>query len=272
MARRVETPGWALDHGPAADPAAYRPGPLPALWRVRTTVYYLWIAGVTLVMGLWWLPKVMRDPRNAHVLPVVWTGRLLAAARTILGVSVELRGTPPTTDAIIAAKHQSFLDILAIAQACPQRAFIMKKEIMRVPVMGWFAREVGSVPIDRTRGPAARTAMVAAVQKAMRRGLGQLIIYPEGTRTKPGERRPWRGGVAALYAAAGLPCQPVATNAGMFWPRDGMRIRPGVAVIEFLEPVAPGLPSAGLLPRIEPLVETASDRLMADAGLAIPPR
>ena len=81
MARRVETPGWALDHGPAADPAAYRPGPLPALWRVRTTVYYLWIAGVTLVMGLWWLPKVMRDPRNAHVLPVVWTGRLLAAAR-----------------------------------------------------------------------------------------------------------------------------------------------------------------------------------------------
>ena len=119
---------------------------------------------------------------------------------------------------------------------------------------------------------AVSPAALAAVQKAMRRGLGQLIIYPEGTRTKPGERRPWRGGVAALYAAAGLPCQPVATNAGMFWPRDGMRIRPGVAVIEFLEPVAPGLPSAGLLPRIEPLVETASDRLMADAGLAIPPR
>lgn len=261
--------------GPLRDvPAqAYRPGRLPALWWLRTATYYVHVGLATLVLGLWGLPKARRHGRiGALRVSQVWIDYMLRAARWHFGVRVEVRGTPPDFDCIVAAKHQSFLDILAIAQACPQRAFIMKKEIMRVPVMGWFAREVGSVPIDRTRGPAARTAMVAAVQKAMRRGLGQLIIYPEGTRTKPGERRPWRGGVAALYAAAGLPCQPVATNAGMFWPRDGMRIRPGVAVIEFLEPVAPGLPSAGLLPRIEPLVETASDRLMADAGLAIPPR
>ena len=111
-----------------------------------------------------------------------------------------------------------------------------------------------------------------AVQEAMKRGLGQLIIYPEGTRTVPGERRPWKGGVVTLYAASDLPCQPVATNAGMFWPKGGMRVRPGVAVIEFLDPVPPGLPASALLPRVEPTVENASDRLMSAAGLAIPPR
>ena len=78
--------------------------------------------------------------------------------------------------------------------------------------------------------------------------------------------------MVTLYAASDLPCQPVATNAGMFWPKGGMRVRPGVAVIEFLDPVPPGLPASALLPRVEPTVENASDRLMSAAGLAIPPR
>ena len=98
------------------------------------------------------LPQIMRNPARAHVLPIVWTGRLLAAARTILGVSVELRGTPPQGDVIVAAKHQSFLDILAISHAVPQCGFIMKREVMRVPVMGYYARRAGCIPIDRARG------------------------------------------------------------------------------------------------------------------------
>ncbi|SDW40114.1 lysophospholipid acyltransferase family protein [Paracoccus sanguinis] len=272
MARRVEIPGWALDHGPAADPAAYRPGPLPALWRVRTTVYYLWIAGVTLVMGLWWLPKVMRDPRNAHVLPVVWTGRLLAAARTILGVSVELRGTPPTTDAIIAAKHQSFLDILAISHAVPQCGFIMKREVMRVPVMGYYARRAGCIPIDRARGGEAMRQITGEIAERMAgpEGLGQLIIYPEGTRTRPGERRRYKHGVGTVQAATGLNVHPVAVNCGMFWPREGLRIRPGRSVIEFLPPVPPEADPPETVARLEALIEGRSDALMAMAGLALP--
>lgn len=253
--------------------AGYRPGRLPALWWLRSASYYVHVGLATLVLGIWGLPKAMRHGRTGALrVSEVWIGYMLRAARWHYGVQVEVRGTPPTTDCIVAAKHQSFLDILAIAKACPQRAFVMKKEIMRVPIMGWFAREVGSVPIDRSRGSTARAALVAAVRKAQGRGLGQLIIYPEGTRTRPGARRPWKPGVATLYAASNLPCQPVATNAGMFWPRDGLRIRPGVAVIEFLDPIPPGMPPAELLPRVEAQVEAASDRLMAAAGLTLPDR
>lgn len=268
--RRKEQPGWALDPGPA--PAeAYVPRPLPALWPLRTAVYYLWIAGVTLVMGLWWLPQIMARPQRAHVLPIVWTGRLLQAARVILGVSVELRGTPPEGEAIIAAKHQSFLDILAISHAVPQCGFIMKREVMRVPVMGYYARRAGCIPIDRAKGSEAMRQIVTEIQQRRAgEGLGQLIIYPEGTRTRPGERRKYKHGVGTIQAATGLPVHPVAVNCGMFWPRDGMRVRSGRAVIAFLPPLPQGLAPAQLVAAAEAVIEPASDALMADAGLTLP--
>lgn len=264
-------PGWALDRGQAADPAAYRPRPLPALWPLRVAAYYLWIAGVTLFMGLWWLPQIRRDPARAHVLPVVWTGRLLAAARAILGVTVELRGTPPAGEAIIAAKHQSFLDILAISHAVPQCGFVMKREVMRVPVMGYYARLAGCIPIDRGRGAEAMRQIISEIeQRRSAGGLGQLIIYPEGTRTRPGERRKYKHGVGTIQAATGLAVHPVAVNCGMFWPRGGGRIRPGRAVIEFLPPIPSGLGPAEVVAAAEQAIEPASDALMSAAGLALP--
>lgn len=288
MSAPLDRPGWALDPAPAGDllslnipqgsggaqpPVAadprYVPEPLPLLWPLRTAVFYVWIALVTAFMGLWWLPKVRRDPQNAHVLPVIWTGRLLAAARTILGVSVELRGTPPTEDCVIAAKHQSFLDILAIAHAVPQCAFIMKREVLRVPIMGYYARKAGCIPIDRSRGAEAMTRIIREIEasRADQDGLGQLIIYPEGTRTRPGERRKYKHGVGSIQQATGLPVYPVAVNCGMFWPRDGLRVRPGRAVIEFLDPIPAGLSAAQTVQQVETVVEAASDRLMQAAGL-----
>ncbi|HMM09644.1 MAG TPA: lysophospholipid acyltransferase family protein [Paracoccus solventivorans] len=288
MSAPIDQPGWALDPAPAGDllslnipqgsggaqpPVAadprYVPEPLPLLWPLRTAVFYVWIALVTAFMGLWWLPKVRRDPQNAHVLPVIWTGRLLAAARTILGVSVELRGTPPTEDCVIAAKHQSFLDILAIAHAVPQCAFIMKREVLRVPIMGYYARKAGCIPIDRSRGAEAMTRIIREIEasRADADGLGQLIIYPEGTRTRPGERRKYKHGVGSIQQATRLPVCPVAVNCGMFWPRDGLRVRPGRAVIEFLDPIPAGLPAAQTVQQVETVVEAASDRLMQAAGL-----
>lgn len=288
MSAPLDRPGWALDPAPAGDllslnipqgsggaqpPVAadprYVPAPLPLLWPLRTAVFYVWIALVTAFMGLWWLPKVRRDPQNAHVLPVIWTGRLLAAARTILGVSVELRGTPPTEDCVIAAKHQSFLDILAIAHAVPQCAFIMKREVLRVPIMGYYARKAGCIPIDRSRGGEAMTRIIREIEasRADADGLGQLIIYPEGTRTRPGERRKYKHGVGSIQQATRLPVCPVAVNCGMFWPRDGLRVRPGRAVIEFLDPVPAGLSAAQTVQQVETVVEAASDRLMQAAGL-----
>lgn len=256
----------------AAAPSA-APGPLTPWQHVQNALYYLHVALATVVIGLFGLPALLRDGRaGANRVATRWIAYMLWAARLHLGVTCEVRGTPPVGDCIVAAKHQCFLDILVIARALPQRAFIMKKEVMRVPVMGWYAWKVGCIPIDRSRGREAMRAISSEINRRLAaEGLGQLIIYPEGTRTRPGERRPYKHGVSTIRAATGLPVVPVAVNTGLFWPRKGWGIRPGRAVVEFLPPLPADLPAEGFVPRLEAEVETHSDRLMAEAGFPAPP-
>lgn len=248
------------------------PGGLSFWQYVQNVLYYLHIAAATLVMGLFGFVLVIAQGRvGANKVATAWIGYMIWAARLHLGLTCEVRGTPPTEDSIVAAKHQSFWDILVIAHAVPRRAFIMKREVMRVPVMGWYAWKVGCIPIDRTKGRDAMAVISTRINERISGdGLGQLIIYPEGTRTLPGERRSYKQGVATIRAATGLPVVPVAVNTGMFWPRKGWGIRPGRAVVEFLPAIGPDLPQEALMTRLEAEIETRSDLLMAEAGLTLP--
>lgn len=248
--------------------SAVPPGPGGALAWARTVPFYIHIGLATLVIGLWGLPWVLRDRRHANRVATTWLRYLLSCARWHLGLTCEVRGTPPRGDCLVAAKHQSFWDILCLADALPDRAFVMKREVLRVPVMGAYARAVGCIPIDRSRGGEALARIAGEVETAMARpeGLGQLIIYPEGTRTLPGERRRYKQGIAVLAAATGLPVVPVAVNCGLYFPKSGAPIRSGRSVIEFLEPLPPGLRGEALLAELQGRIEPASDRLMAEAG------
>ena len=243
------------------------PGPLGPWQYAQNALYYVHVAVATLVLGLTGIPSVMRHGRaGANRVATRWIGYMLWAARLHMGVSCEVRGTPPTGDCIVAAKHQCFLDILTIAHAVPRRNFIMKRDVMKVPVMGWYAYKVGCIPIDRTKGRDAMKAISAQINKRIAgEGLGQLIIYPEGTRTLPGEHRPFKHGVASIRAATGLPVVPVAVNTGLFWPRKGWGIRPGRAVVEFLPPITAD-EGGDFLARLQDEIETHSDRLLAEAG------
>ncbi len=246
----------------------YHPRRASAFDWPRTVVYYIYAALATVVLGLWGLPQVLVRPERAHRVASLWLGQMLGAARVILGVRVEYRGTPPAGDCIVASKHQSFLDILALAHACPRRAFVMKREVLRVPIMGWFARKVGSIPIDRARGKEAMKQIIAEVEAARARpgGLGQLIIYPEGTRTRPGQRLPYKHGAGTIQRATGLTIHPVAVNCGLFWPKRGIPIRGGTALIEFLPPMGAGHRSGAVMEMLEEQIEPASARLLAEAG------
>lgn len=253
------------------------PGKLSLIWPLRVASYYLHISIATIILGAWGFPKALLHGRDgAQQVATVWTGYLLKAAEWHIGLRVEVRGTPPDFDCVVAAKHQSFLDILALARACPRRAFIMKRVLLRVPIMGWFAHKAGCVPIDRSDGRGARAAIVSAVHEAMPAGLGQLIIYPEGTRTRPGTMRPYKHGVAMLYRETGLPVVPVAVDCGLFWPKNGIKLRPGLAVIEFLPLIEPGRDEDDktLTTHLEKVIEPASIALLTEActarGLPVP--
>jgi 1-acyl-sn-glycerol-3-phosphate acyltransferase len=190
---------------------------------------------------------------------VIFTLRLLCGTRC------EVRGTPPTGEAVIAAKHQSFLDIILIFNAVPAGKFIMKRELIYTPFLGQYALKIGCVPVNRGKRGAAIAKMKADVAKGTAEP-GQLIIYPQGTRVAPGASKPYKVGTGLLYEQLAQPCVPVATNVGVFWPKRGILRKPGLAVVEFLDPIAPGLKVPHFMARLEEEVETHSNRLMAEAG------
>jgi 1-acyl-sn-glycerol-3-phosphate acyltransferase len=186
-------------------------------------------------------------------------------ARWIIGLHTEVRGTPPTGEVMIAAKHQSFMDVLVIFGAVPQGKFIMKSILKYAPVIGWFGLRIGCVPVDRGKRGQAIKKMLAEV-KAGRDVPGQLIIYPQGTRIAPGVSAKYKLGTSALYQELGQPVIPVSCNVGVFWPKRGIYRKPGNAVIEFHEPVPVGLSTQEFMKKIETVIETGSNALAAEAG------
>jgi len=188
-------------------------------------------------------------------------------ARWLVGLETEIRGTPPTGAVVIAAKHQSFLDIIMIYNAVPRGKFIMKRELIYTPMLGQYALRIGCVPVNRGKRGAAIEKMKHDVEKG-RAEPGQLIIYPQGTRVAPGEKRPYKVGSGVLYEQLEQPCVPVAVNVGYFWPKRGVLRRPGKAVVEFLDPIEPGLPAKEFMAILEDRVETRSDALLEEAKTA----
>ena len=166
---------------------------------------------------------------------------------------------------LIAAKHQSFLDIILIFGAVPAGKFIMKRELMWAPVIGQYALRIGCVPVDRGKRSQAIRKMVTDVAKG-RQEPGQLIIYPQGTRIAPGVQAPYKVGTGVLYEELGQDCVPVAANVGLFWPRKGIMRKPGTAVVEFLPRLESGLGREVFMARLQDEVETGSNRLMREAG------
>lgn len=204
--------------------------------------------------------------RNAAVMAChVYCQWVIWSLRVLCGLKTEVRGTPPTDEVVIAAKHQSFLDIIAIYNAVPRGKFIMKRELLWTPFLGQYALRIGCVPVNRGKRGAAIARMKAEVM-AGTAFPGQLIIYPQGTRVAPGVSKPYKVGTGLLYEQLGQPCVPVGTNVGVFWPKRSILRKPGVAVVEFLPVIAPGLPVPEFMARLEAEVEQSSNRLMAEAG------
>ncbi|MEM1074821.1 MAG: lysophospholipid acyltransferase family protein [Pseudomonadota bacterium] len=231
----------------------------------RSVVFVLQIYIAMPVVGLIFAPWALVDRRGAFAACKTYSRYVFWTARWMVGLRCEVRGTPPKGEVLIAAKHQSFLDIMLIFSSLPAGKFIMKKEILWTPVIGLYAKRIGCVPVDRGKRGAAIEKMIADVE-AGRSAPGQLIIYSQGTRVAPGAKLPYKVGTGVLYNQLAQPCVPVATNVGLFWPKRGFFRRPGVAVVEFLPPMEPGLDRETFMARLEDTVETRSDALMAEAG------
>jgi 1-acyl-sn-glycerol-3-phosphate acyltransferase len=177
----------------------------------------------------------------------------------------EIRGLEkvPPGPLIVASKHQSAWETFALLTLFDDPTFIIKWELMWIPLFGWFTVKGRMVPVRRGAGAQALAEMAARAKIELNRGR-QLIIFPEGTRRPPGAEPRYKYGVAHLYGETGVPCLPVALNSGLFWARRSLMRRPGTVLVEMLDPIPPGLDPQDFLERLQSVIETATARLIAE--------
>jgi 1-acyl-sn-glycerol-3-phosphate acyltransferase len=187
--------------------------------------------------------------------------------KTIVGTKLEVRGREklPKAACLVASKHQSAWETFALIPLFRDPAYLMKRELFWIPFHGWFSYKFKMIPVDRDKGPAALRRMLAEAKIRAAAGR-EIIIFPEGTRRAPGAPPDYKTGVFLLYEALQTPCVPVALNSGLFWPRRSLKRYPGTIIVEFLDPIPPGLSKREFLPRLQETIETASNRLIAEAG------
>lgn len=235
---------------------------------LRSALFNLAFFAFTAVAATLCLPALPLLDRAGHLRLLAWWARcVLGLLRATVGITVRVTGAehlPREGPALIAAKHQSAFDTIVWLALLPRPAYVLKRELLRVPLYGWYARAAGMIAVDRAAGAAALRHLAKSGQEALDEGR-QIVIFPEGTRTAPGTRRPYQPGIVALQARAGLPVVPVATDSGLFWGRRAFRKRPGTITVAVLPPIAPGLERAAFLTRLAQAIEGETDRLLASA-------
>ncbi|MEM8948632.1 MAG: lysophospholipid acyltransferase family protein [Pseudomonadota bacterium] len=224
-----------------------------------------WLWGV--VMAFLALPILLMS-REAMVRHAErWERGIQWLLRHLVGLDYRIIGEEHRRDprVIYAIKHQSAWDTITTHLLIDDPAIALKQELTRIPIFGPCLLHAGMIKIDRGHGTRALRSLIEGARQAIERG-SPVVIFPEGTRTPPGEKRPYHPGVAALYKQLALPVVPVALNSGLFWGRRSFAKKPGTIVVEFLEPIQPGLDRKAFMAELEQRIETATDRLIAEAA------
>ena len=211
------------------------------------------------------LPTILLPYSFLHGVLRRYASSTLWFLRVVCGTKVEWRGREklPAGPCIVACKHQSLWETFALFMLLPDPTYVLKRELMWLPLFGWLATKARMIPIDRGSHTKALASMTAAARREAARGR-QIVIFPEGTRRPPGAKPRYLPGVAFLYAELGLPCVPIALNSGLFWPRRSLRRHPGTVLVEVLDPIPPGLEKREFLMRLQNATEEATARLVAE--------
>ena len=224
--------------------------------------FWLW----ALVMALVALP-ILLMPREAMVRHAErWERGIQLMLKTLIGLDYQILGDEHrrSSQVIYAFKHQSAWDTITTHLLVDDPAIALKQELTKIPIFGSCLLHAGMIKIDRGQGTKALRSLIAGGRKAIDRG-SPVVIFPEGTRTPPGVKRPYHPGVAALYKQLSLPVVPVALNSGMFWGRRAFAKRPGTILVEFLEPIEPGLDRKIFMVELEQRIEAATEHLVERA-------
>lgn len=226
--------------------------------RLRSIAFSIFFVASIVVTGFFAGPAALFSAKAARSVAKAWSRTILFGVRIIAGISYRIEGVEniPEHGCIVAANHQSQWETIALYIHLPNPVIIAKQELFDIPVYGWWLRRVGNIPVDRRGGAKALRALRADAAAHIANG-DQIVVFPESTRARVGENRPFHPGVAGIYTSAEAPCTPVAHDSGRYWRFPGSRKVPGEIILRFLPPIAPGLDRKTFLRELQDKIVSA---------------
>jgi len=239
---------------------------------IRSLLFKFSFTVVTIIEMLLSAPFYFLLPhKTAWIVPRSWARSAFWLQKHCIGLDYQVEGVEnlPQGAYIVAAKHQSSWETLALPLYIPDPSFILKRELLWIPFLGWYLARMGMVPINRGAPLQALKSLIAKGKKRAAQNR-QLIIFPEGTRREPGAAPDYKAGVFPIYAELGLPVVPVALDSGLYWPKRGFCLYPGTIKCRILPPIAPGLRRREFMHKLETVIEAECDAMLAAAAAERP--
>ena len=233
---------------------------------LRSLIYNVLFYALLVFWILVALPTFLMPPWAFMRIAKAWARSSVWLMRVVCDTKMEVRGLEkiPQGPLIVASKHQSMWETFALLQFFPEPLFILKRELKWIPFFGWYLIKTDMIGVDRGAGGRSLIEMARRAGAEVRRGR-QLIIFPEGTRTAVDAPPRYKTGVAQVYVDCGVRCLPVALNSGLFWPRRNFMRYPGTIVVEFLDPLPPGLTRDQFIKQVSTAIDQATNRLVEAA-------
>ena len=180
-----------------------------------------------------------------------WTGFCL---KLFLSVKISVKGKENIINDnkfFIAASHQSMFETFYLQTIFNSPVFILKKELLLIPIFGWYLKKIGSISIKRNKVTKDNLGFFSDISKIIKHSNRPLIIFPQGTRTLPSERPSFKKGASRIYEELNVVCQPVAINSGYVWPKFGSKKGNKTITISILKPISAGLPKEEFIKILE---------------------
>jgi 1-acyl-sn-glycerol-3-phosphate acyltransferase len=216
----------------------------------------------TVIICIFGLPLLLLPLQQRFLILSIWPKVTLFWAKAILGLRYKVIGLEniPKGPYIVASKHQSAWETIALNLVFPQSVFIYKQELGRIPILNLYLLGLKCISVKRGGGGSTVKDMISQAQDVIASGLN-IIIFPEGTRTAVGKTRSYRYGISALYDALDVPVVPVALNSGLFWGRRHFLKTGGEITVQVLPPIHPGVEKEAFLSNLQETINSASEQL-----------
>lgn len=228
---------------------------------IRSWAYFVSFLAWTTFCAFALTPFLIRKSWAPHGVRI-WTGGIMVLARYVAGITCRVEGLEhvPPGPCIVAAQHQASFETYRLWVDLAHPVFVLKRELVFIPMIGWYMWRSGMVPIDRGARMKAMRQTLRAAQAALDEGR-QVVLFPEGTRAPANTVAEFKPGIVALYLHCNAPVIPMALNSGVFWGKTRILKLPGEIVFRFLPAIPPGLDRDAFLAELRARIEGAQATL-----------